>query len=137
MVGHGPDGCGPGEESVLVVVATVVVEVPDERELTGIPLTDQILTENVCDIDLLRARLEFIQVRVGVLLAHVERGEVVLPTVVVVIDEDPDAEVRVVEDKAPKIANERLHADAQRNEIVIVREIAEMNFGKSFLERPE
>src|ERR1700751_956160 len=98
MVGHGPDGCGPGEESVLVVVATVVVEVAEERKLTRITLPDQVLTENVCDVDLLRARLEFIQVRVGVLLAHVERGEVVLPAVVVVVAENADAEVRVVED---------------------------------------
>ena len=83
------------------------------------------------------ARIEFVQVRIGVLLAHIERGEIVLPAIVVVVPENPDAEVRVVEDEAAEIAHERLHPDAHRDEIVIVRKVAQMNFGERFLQRPE
>ena len=68
---------------------------------------------------------------------HVERGEIVLPAVVVVVAEDPDAEVGVVKNETAEVAHERLHPDAQRNEIVIVRQIAQMNFSERFLKRPE
>src|SRR5207244_7452789 len=113
------------------------VEIADKRELTGITFPDQVLPENIRDVDLLFARIEFVEVGIGILLAHVERGEIVLLAVVVVIPKNADAEIRVVENEAAEIAHERLHTDAQRNEIVIVREIAQMNFGERLLQRPE
>ena len=66
---------------------------------------------------------------------HVEGGDVVLPAVVVVVAENARAEIGVVEDEPAKIAHEWLNADARRNEIVIVREIAQVNFAERFLER--
>ena len=60
-----------------------------------------------------------------------------MPAVVVVVPENPDAEICVVENETAKIAHERLHADAHRNEIVIIREIAQVDFAERFLQRPE
>src|SRR5205085_7635558 len=53
MIGHGADRRRPGDKSVLVVMATIVIEVADEGEFAGVAFPDQVLPENVCDIDLL------------------------------------------------------------------------------------
>src|SRR3981081_4425350 len=135
MIGHGANRRRPGDESVLVVVAAVVVEVADEDELAGVPFPDQILPENIGHVDLLMAAAELVQVGISVLLQHVERGDVPLPAVVVVIAENADAEIGVVENKTSEIAHEWLNADARRNEIVVAREIAEVELTESFLER--
>ena len=113
------------------------VEVRVETELRGVALGEKILAKNIRDQDGLIARIEFVQVRIGVLLEHVEGGEIVLPAVVVVVAENAHAEIGVVENETAKIAHERLNAEARRNEIVVVREIAEMDFGERFLERKE
>src|SRR5213075_2344686 len=67
--------------------------------------------------------------------AHVERDEVVLPAVVVVVAEEPDAEVRIVENESAEIAHERLDPETRREEVVVVRQVAEMDFAERFLER--
>ncbi len=85
--------------------------------------------------NLLIAPVELIEVRVGILLEHVERGDVVLPEIVVVVAENADAEIGVVENESAEIANEWLNAVAGRNEIVIVGQVADMNFRECFLER--
>src|SRR5207302_9205546 len=124
MIDDGADRRRPGDESVLVVMPAVVVEVANKRELTGVTFPNQILPENIGDIDLLLARIELVQVRISILLAHVERGQIVLPAVVVVVPENPDAEVGVVENETAKIAHERLYRDAHRDEVVIAGQIA-------------
>ena len=58
-----------------------------------------------------------------------------MPEIVVVVAENADAEIRVVENEAAEIAHERLNAEARGEEIVIVRQVAEVNFPKRFLER--
>ena len=68
---------------------------------------------------------------------HFEGSDVVLPAVVVVVAENADAEIGVVENEAAKIAHERLNAEARGNEIVIVRQVADVNFAERFLEREE
>ena len=88
-------------------------------------------------IDLLIATAEFIQIGVGVLLQHVEGSDVVLPAVVVVIAEHAHAEVCVVENEAAEIAYKWLNADARGNEIVIARQIAQMNFTEGLLQCEE
>src|SRR5579864_9005840 len=101
-------------------MAAVVIEVGQKTQLAGVTFPKQILPENISDVDLLLAPAELVQVGVSVFFQHVERGNVVLPAVVVVIAENSDAEVGIVENETAKIAHERLNADAQRNEIVIV-----------------
>ena len=58
-----------------------------------------------------------------------------MPAVVVVVAENARAEIGVVKDEAAKIAHEWLNADTRGNEIVIVRQIADVNFAERFLER--
>src|SRR5205085_12171927 len=103
--------------------------------LRRVALPNKILLKNVRDKDLLIARVEFIQIGIGVLLAHVEPDHVVLPEIVVVVAEDADAEIRVVENEAAEIAHEWLDAKARGNEIVIVREITDVDFRERFLKR--
>ncbi len=62
MIGHRADGRRPRDETVLVVVPTVVVEVPEETEFAGVTFPNQILSEHVCDVDLLVAQLEFVEI---------------------------------------------------------------------------
>ena len=66
-----------------------------------------------------------------------KKAEVVLPAIVVVVAEDADAEVRVVEDEAAEIAHEWLNAEARRDEVVGVGQIADVKFEKRFLQREE
>src|SRR2546421_5715077 len=137
MIDDGADRRWPGDESVLVVVPAVVVEVADEGELAGVTFPNQILPENIRDIDLLLARIELVQVGISILLAHIERGEIVLPAVIIVVPKNSDAEIGVVENKSAEVTHKRLHPDAHRNEVVIVRKIAEVNFRERFLQRPK
>ena len=60
-----------------------------------------------------------------------------MPAVVVVVAENAHPEIRVVENETAKIAHERLNAGAHGNEIVVVRQIAQMNFGERLLQRIE
>src|SRR6266404_3058236 len=108
MIGHGADRRRPGDEPVFVVMPAVVVEVADERELPGVAFPNQVLPENIRDVDLLLARVEFVEIGIRVLLAHVERGEIVLPAIVVVVPENPDAEIRIVENESAKNTKEQL-----------------------------
>ena len=95
------------------------------------------MPENIGHVDLLVTPIELIQVRVSVLLEHVERGDVVLPAVIVVIAEDADTKVRVIKNEAAKIAYEWLNADTRGNEIVIARQITQMNFTEGLLQCEE
>src|SRR3984893_4503209 len=137
MIGDRADWRGPRDEAVFVVMPAIVVEVSQETEFAGVTFPNQILSENVRDINLLLAPVELVEVRVSVFLQHVERGNVVLPAVVVVVAKNANAQVRVVENETAKIAHERLNAGAQGNKIVVVRQIAQMNFGERLLQRIE
>ena len=137
VIGDRADRRRPRDETILVVVPARIVEIGQETQLAGVAFPNQILPKNIRDQNLLVAPTELIQVRVGVLLEHVEGGEVVLPAVVVVVAEDADAEVGVVENEAAKIAHERLNANAQRNEIVVIRQVAKVDLAERFLKREE
>ena len=137
MIGDRADWRGPRDETVFVVMAAIVVEVSQETELAGVTFPNQILSENVRDVNLLLAPAELVEVRVSVFLEHVEGGDVVLPAVVVVIAENTNAQVGVVENETAEIAHERLNAGAHGNEIVVVRQIAQMNFGERLLQSIE
>ena len=116
---------------------TGVVEICQKTELAGITFPNQILPENIGQVNLLLTPTELIQIGVRVLFEHVEGSDVVLPAVVVVIAEDADAEVGIVENEAAEIAHERLNAGAQRNEIVIVRQVTQVDLAKGLLQGEE
>ena len=114
------DWRGPHDQSILVVVAARLIEAGVKAELCGVAFGEEILSVDIRDEDPLIARVELVEVRVGVLLAHVEEGEIVLKPVVIQVAENPDSEVGIIEDEPTEIAHERLHAEARGDEVVIV-----------------
>src|SRR5207248_6964051 len=134
MIGHRADRRRPGNEPVLIVMTAVIVEIREETELASVTFPDQILSKHIGYVDLLLAPAELVQVGVGVFLQHVESGNVVLPAIVVVIPENSDAQIRIVKNESAEIAHERLDAGPRRNEIVVIGEVANMDFGKRFLQ---
>src|SRR5207244_2962061 len=137
VIGHSPVRRWLRDEPVRVVVLTFVIEISQKRQFVRVSLPNYILPENVGCINLLRTPAELVEIGIGVLLQHVESGDVVLPAVVVVIAENTNTEIGVVENEAAEIADERLNAGANGNEIVVVRQIAQVNFAECFLERIE
>ena len=71
-------------------------------------------------------RSKRVEAAVGVLLQPVEEGQVVLVAVGRVVAEEADAEVGVAEDEAAEVADERLRAGADRDEVVVRREVAQL-----------
>ena len=132
---HRAERFGAHKIAVVVVMHSAVVEVCKKAPLRRIARPDEILPIQVCDDHFLVAGVERVQFRVRVLLAHVEDSEIVLVKIVVPIAEEPRTEVHVVEKKSAKVRVERLVADAQRNKIVIVRQILEMKFHEPLLQR--
>src|ERR1700730_10411993 len=110
MVADRADRCGACNKTVLVVMTAVVVEVGEETQLTGVPFPDQILAKNIRDINLLLASAELVEIGIGILLQHVERGDVVLPPIIVVVAENSDAKVGVVKNEPAEVAHERLNS---------------------------
>ena len=133
---HRADGRGPDDAAVAVVVDVGVVEVRVEAPRRGVALEEGVLQIGVGDDHSLVALLEGVQARVRVFLAHVEHGRVVLQPVVRVVAEDPPAEVRVVEEEAAEVGVERLVAALEGDEVVAVREVAQVQLDEGFLQRP-
>ena len=129
-----PERGGADEVAIAVVVRAAVVEVRVEAGLRGVAVPEGVLSIDVRDDHALVARVKGVQVGVGVLLAQVEGGEVVLKLVVVVVAEDACAEVHVVEDEAAKVAVENLVACARGHEVVVLRQVAEVDLGEVFLQ---
>src|SRR4051794_5800794 len=104
MISDRADRRGACDESILVVMPAVIIEVGQKTELAGVTLPEQVLAKNVGHVNLLVAPFKLVEVGVGILLQHVERGDVVLPAIVVVVAEDSNAKVGVVENKSAEIA---------------------------------
>src|SRR4051812_644817 len=105
----------PHQESVFVIMTAGSVEVCVKTQLRCVPFGEEILAVNIGNNDLLIARIEFIEIRVGVLLAHIEKGEIILPAVIVIVSENPNAQIRIVKNKPAEIADEGLNTQAGRN----------------------
>ena len=114
----------------MAVVAHVV-----DAELLRVAVDEEVLPVEVGDGDLLIAELQRVQAGVGVFLQPVEDGQVVLVAIGGVVAEDAHAEVRVVEDEAAEVAVERLRADADGDEVVVRREVAQLPFVEELLQR--
>ncbi|PYI60085.1 MAG: hypothetical protein DMC59_04040, partial [Verrucomicrobia bacterium] len=108
VIGNRANRRGPRNKAVFVVVPAGGVEVGQEAQLAGVTFPNQILPENVGDQNLLITPAKLIEVGVGVLLEHVEGGDIVLPAVVIVIAKNARAQVGVIENEAAEIAHERL-----------------------------
>src|SRR5262245_7097203 len=102
MVPHIPDRRRPGNEAVLVIMATGAVKVGVETQLRRVTFGEEILAKNIRNQDLLIARVKLVEIRVGIFLQHLERRQIVLPAIVIVVSKNSLAEVGVVEDEAPE-----------------------------------
>src|SRR4051812_48981303 len=105
------------------VVANVV-----NAELLRVTADEEVLPIQIGNGDPLFAKLQRVESGVGVFLEPVENGEVVLIAIRGVVAERAHAEVRVVEDEAAEVAVERLRTDADGNEIIVRRQVAELPF---------
>lgn len=137
MFAHVAERFGADQAAGAVVVQAAAVEVRVEAQLRGVAFPDEVLPVGVEHDDALVARVEGVQVGEGVLFAEVEDGEIVLPLVVVRVAKNPEAQVGVVENEAAKIAVERLKAGAGGDEIVVHREIAQVQFSERLLHAEE
>ena len=64
-----------------------IVKVGVEAKLSGIAFGEKILTIEIKNDDPLVTGVEFVQIGVGVLLAHVEKEEIIVPPIVIVVAE--------------------------------------------------
>src|SRR5688572_26964671 len=104
VVANRPEQLWPREKSIFVVVRAAVVEVRVEAQLRGVSLPDEVLAKHIGDDHFLMSRLEGVQIGIGVLLAHVEDGEIVLHPIVIEVAKEPERQVGVRENKSAKIA---------------------------------
>jgi hypothetical protein len=64
-----------------------------------------------------------------------ERRQVVLPAIVIVVSKNSLAEIGIVEDESAKVTHERLNTKARRDEVIVISQVAEMNLSEGFLDR--
>src|SRR5215216_1329343 len=113
--------------------ASIVVVV--KASLDRVTLANEILPEDVCDVNILMARVEAIQSAVGVLLQHREVCGVELVAIVVERAKPARTEIIVGKNKPAEVGNKRLNTGAYRNEIVVGVEVRQLHFTKRFFER--
>ena len=101
-----------------------MVKIGVEAELGCVTFPQKILPVRIRNQHNLIAGIEFVQSGVAVLLTHIERGQIVLPSVIGIVAEKAGAQVDVVEDEAAKIAAERLVPESAGDEIVIIGQVA-------------
>jgi hypothetical protein len=133
----GLDGAERGRAddcAVGVVVDRGLVEAGVEAGLGGVAGMEKVLPVDIGDRHHLAAAVEGVELRIGVLFAEVENGEVVLPAVASVVAEEAGAEVGVVEEQAAEVAVEGLRAELDGAEVVVDREIAQVFLVENLLE---
>src|SRR5438270_3654182 len=126
---------GAHEKTVAVVLDAAAVVVEKNACLNRVAFGDKILSEYVCDIDVLRSLVEAIQPAVGIFFELMKVCEVELITVVAESAEETRAQVIIRIDKAAKVGDERLYACANGDEVVISICIREFHFAESLFER--
>src|SRR6516165_994323 len=108
------------QEAVLIDEERRLIVIVERAEIQRVASGQEIAPVQVGRIDLLATRPPAVQAAVGVLLQHVEVGQVVLKDVVVERAEQARAGLLIAKDEPAKIAGEALNADAQAGEIVVV-----------------
>src|SRR4051812_25687522 len=82
MCAHGSNRGRPGDISGAVVVSAAVIEAAVQAPLCCVARPEKILPVKVGDEHLLSAFVKRVQLRISVLLAQIEGGQVVLESVV-------------------------------------------------------
>ena len=95
FIGEGIAACGncskrfwASEKANFVVTRAPAVEVHVEAGLGGVAFPEKILAVEIGDEDLLVAGIESVEIGIGVLFPHVEKGEIVLEAIVVGVAEN-------------------------------------------------
>src|SRR6185369_7537775 len=96
-------------ESVLIVMERLVVTIVMVAEFYRVALLESILPVQVGYIDLLIACIEGVQAAVGILLEHLEVGQVELVPICFEVAEQTSAKVAIVEDETAEVAVEALY----------------------------
>src|SRR5215216_604565 len=103
------------QKTVAIEFHAASIVVVMKASLDRVAFANEILPENVCDVNILVARVEAIQTAVRVLLEHREVSGVELIAIVVESAKHARAEIVVGKNKSAKVGNKRLNAGAHRN----------------------
>src|SRR3954469_18673980 len=133
MISDCANGSRANDVAVFIIMGAAVIEIRVKAKLRGVALPKKILAIQIRDDHFLVAIVEGVQFGIGVLLAHVEAGDIVLKTIIIPIPKNAAAEIDVIKNKTAKIRIESLVTAAYRHKIIIVRKIAQMQFAKRLL----
>src|SRR5208337_1260172 len=131
---HAPDRSRTHQETVGVKVNRGIVLVGKKAEFRGVALGKKVLNVNVGNLYLLFTRLEGIETAVGVLLQHVEVGEVVVDAVRTQVPEYSHSRLLIREDEAAEVAGELLNSGTDRHEVKVRTQVVEFQFHEPLLQ---
>src|SRR2546423_11876544 len=132
---HVADQSRAHQKSVAIEFAAVPIVVVKRTGLNRVTLLDEVLSKNIRNVNILLPPTETIQAAVRVLLELREVSRVELISIVVERTKHASAEIVVRKNEAAKIGDERLNADARRNEIKVLVNVRQLHFGESFFQR--
>src|SRR5690349_23385274 len=94
---------GPHEEAVAIELNPTPVVVVMKAALDRVALADEILAKDVCDVNVLMARVETVEAAVRVLLQHREICAIELVTIVIKRAEHARAEIVIGDRKSTRL----------------------------------
>ena len=104
----------PHQKTVAIKFDTASIVVVMKTSLNRVALANEVLPEDVCDVNVLMARVETVQTAVRVLLEHREVCGVELIAIVVKRAKHSRAKIVIGKNKTAKVGNKWLDAGAQR-----------------------
>ena len=107
-----------------------------ERALERVSGHGEVLDVQVRDADALVAKVRRVEAAVRVLLEHLEAGHVPLEAARSPRAEQAHARLRILEDEAAEVAEERLDAGADRDEVVARPDLPQLDLADQLL-RPD
>ena len=122
------------EEVIAVEFDAGLIVVVVEAELCGVAWEQEVLAEVVEDESVLVAVIKGIKEAVGFLFGLIKPNDVELIAVGEPRAEESDGAVGISEDKASKVAYERLRAGTNGEEIVVGAEVSEFCFDEPFFQ---
>src|ERR1051325_2589106 len=96
---HRPNRRRPHDTAVLIVMRAAMIEICVETDLRGVTFPNKILPIQIRDDYFLVAIIERVQFGIGVLLAHVEYGQILLKTVIIAINKNAPAQIDIVKNE--------------------------------------
>src|SRR5947209_18375924 len=106
------DESGADQKTVAVILDASAVVVEKHARRNRVAFSDEILSENICDVNVLRSLVETIQSAVGIFFELMKVCEVELITIVAESAEETHAQVIIRIDEAAKAGHEGTNARA-------------------------